>query len=169
MDDYENEIELMDYLNVIWKRKWLIIIPTFFLPLATGIFSFLTPPKWEVDAVIQPSKFFVQTEEGRFEEIIVIDAKQIAGQINQESYDRLISAELNIDERAFPGLKAENLRDTKLVRVAVRERNIERGKAILISLFNHLKRELDQKVDVEMKGIDTQIDLKEYDINRSKI
>ena len=52
MDDYENEIELMDYLNVIWKRKWLIIIPTFFLPLATGIFSFLTPPKWGVDAVI---------------------------------------------------------------------------------------------------------------------
>ena len=169
MDNYENEIELMDYLNVIWKRKWLIILPTFFLAVGVGVYSFFLPQVWEVDAIVQPSKFLVQTEGGQYEEVVAIDPKQIAGQINQESYDRLIAAEMNIDERRFPGLKAENLRDTKLVRVAVREENIERGKAILISLFNHLKRELDQKVDVEMKGVDTQIDLKELDIKRNEI
>ena len=169
MDAYEDEIELMDYLNVIWKRKWLIIVPTFFLALVAGIASFLTPPQWEVDAIIQPSKFFVQTEQGLFEEVVVVDPRQIAGQINQESYNRLIAAELNLDLRRFPELKSENLRDTKLVRVSVRENDIDKGKAILTSLFNHLKRELDRKIDVEMRGIDTQIFAKENSIKQNEI
>ena len=169
MDAYEDEIELMDYLNVIWKRKWLIIVPTFFLALVAGIASFLIPPQWEVDAIIQPSKFFVQTEQGLFEEVVVVDPRQIAGQINQESYNRLIAAELNLDLRRFPELKSENLRDTKLVRVSVRENDIDKGKAILTSLFNHLKRELDRKIDVEMRGIDTQIFAKENSIKQNEI
>lgn len=169
MDANEDEIELMDYLNVIWKRKWLIILPTFFLALIAGIVSFLIPPKWEIDAIIQPSKFFVQTEQGRFEEVVVVDPKQIAGQINQESYNRLIAAELNLDLRKFPELKSENLRDTKLVRVSVRENDIDKGKAILGSLFSHLKRELDRKIDVEIKGIDTEIFAKENTIKENEI
>ena len=164
MDAYENEIELMDYLLVIWKRKWLIIIPTFFLAVAAGIVSFLIPPKWEIEAIIQPSKFFVQTEQGQFEEVVVVDPRQIAGQIKQESYDRIIAAELNLDLRKFPELKSENLRDTKLVRVSARENDIEKGKAILNSLFNHLKRELDRKIDVEIRSIDTEITTKENSI-----
>jgi len=169
MDAYEDEIELMDYLNVIWKRKWLIIVPTFLIAVVVGILSFLTPPQWEVDAIIQPSKFFVQTEQGLFEEVVVVDPRQIAGQINQESYNRLIAAELNLDLRRFPELKSENLRDTKLVRISVRENDIDKGKAILTSLFNHLKRELDRKIDVEMRGIDTQIFAKENSIKQNEI
>jgi len=169
MNEYGNETELMDYLSLIWRRKWLIVIPTFLLALIVGIYSFLMTPQWEVDTIIQPSKFFVQKGEGGFEEIIVVDPRQIAGQINQKSYDRLISAELNIEPQSFPTLKAENLRSTNLIKVTVREENIERGKAILISLFNHLKRELDQKIDVEMKGVETEIELKKYDIGESEI
>jgi len=169
MDAYEDEIELMDYLNVIWKRKWLIIGPTFLLAAIAGIVSFLIPPKWEIDAIIQPSKFFVQTEQGQFVEVVVVDPKQIAGQINQETYNRLIAAELNLDLRKFPELKSENLRDTKLVRVSVREHDVDNGKAILSSLFNHLKRDLDRKIDVEMKSIDTDIFSKENLIKENEI
>ena len=164
MDAYENEIELMDYLFVIWKRRWLIIIPTFFLAVAAGIVSFLIPPKWEVDAIMLPSKFLVQTEQGQFEEVVATDPKQIAGQINQKSYDSLIAAELNLDIRKFPELKAENLRDTKLVRIALRDQDIATAKSILQSLFNQLKKELDRKIDVEIKSIDTEITTKENSI-----
>jgi len=157
MDEYEGEIVLMDYLNVLWKRKWLIVIPTLFLIIAVGIISFLLPPKWEIDALIQPSKFLVQTEGGQFEEIVVVDPRQIAGQINQESYNRLIATELNLDIREFPKLKAENLRDTNLVRISLKEKDAEKAKLILHSLFNHLKGQLDGKVDIEMKSIEKKI------------
>jgi capsular polysaccharide biosynthesis protein len=159
----ENETELIDYLNVIWKRKWLIVLPTFFLVIAVGIISFLLPKQWEIDALIQPSKFLVQTEGGQFNEVVVTDPKQIASQINQKTYDRLIVAELNLDARKFPKLKAENLRDTNLVRVSTKENDIEKAKLILRSLFRHLKRQLDGKVDIEAKGIDSEIKSKEIE------
>ena len=92
-----DEIELIDYINVIWKRKWLIIIPTLILAFLVGVLSLFLPRIWEVDAIIQPSKLFSQDAQGKYEEIVVVDPKQVAGQINQESYNNIIAAELNID------------------------------------------------------------------------
>ncbi|MBE0461805.1 MAG: hypothetical protein IBX60_09270 [Candidatus Aminicenantes bacterium] len=169
MEEYKDEIELMDILNVIWKKKWLIILPTLLCVIAAGIISFSLPKVWEIDAIIQPSKFFVQTEQGRFEEIYVVEPKQIAGQVNQASYNQLIAAELNLDIRDFPKLSAENLRDTKLVRVSLKEQDVEKAKLILTSIFNHLKRDLDKKIDVEIKGIDTKIITNENAIKEKEI
>jgi capsular polysaccharide biosynthesis protein len=157
MDEHKNEIELIDILNIIWKRKWLIIIPTLLFAIIAGVISFLLPPKWEVDAIILPSKFLVQTAQGQFDEVVVVDPQQIAGQINKATYNNIIAAELNIDIEKFPKLRAENLRDTKLVRISIKEKDVEKAKSILNSLFAHLKRQLDTKVDIEMKGIDSQI------------
>ena len=163
------EINLMDYVEILWKRKWLIIIPTLFISIAVGIWSFLRTPVWEVDAVIQPSKFISQTEQGQFVEVLVADPKQVAGQINQESYKAIIAGEMNIDLRVFPGIKAENLRDTKLVRVAVRDTDINRASKILNSLFHLLKSDFDRKIDVEIKNVDTQINAKENQIKENDI
>jgi len=159
----EDELGLIDYLNIIWKRKWLIIIPTFVLVVAVGIYSFLQPKKWEVDAIILPSKFLIQTEQGTFQEVLVSDPEQIASQINQNAYSNLVSSELEIDIREFPRIKAENLRGTKLIRISIREKDPEKAKLILHSLLNHLKKQLDDKVEIEIKGIDTQIKSREIE------
>jgi len=169
MEQYENEVDLIEYLNVLWKRRGLIIVPTILLALIAGVVSFLLPHQWEVDFILQPSKFFVQTEQGEFKEVLVTDPKQLAGQINQGSYDRLLGAELNLDVRKFPKLKAENLRDTKLVRVSLQTGETEKGQAILNLLFQHLKSDLDRKIDVEMKSISTQIVAGENDIKIKSI
>jgi LPS O-antigen subunit length determinant protein (WzzB/FepE family) len=168
MNEYEDEVNLIDYLNIIWKRKWLIIIPTFFCAIIAGVYSFLLPPVWEVDAIIQPGKYIIQTEgniytEGVYKEIVIADPNQIARQINEGSYTNIIVAELNLDIREFPKLKAENLKNTNLVKISARENDMEKAKLILLSLFNHLKRELDKKVDIEVKGIDSQIKSKEIE------
>jgi len=163
MNEHEDEFALMDYLSVIWKRKWLIVIPTLFLVIMVGIISFLLRPKWEIDALIQPSKFLVQTEGGRFEEIMFVDPKQMVGQINEATYNNLIATELNLDIREFPKLKAENIRDTNLVRVSTKEKDAEKAKLILHSLFNHLKRQLDEKATIEIKGVDSDIKSKEIE------
>lgn len=163
------EPSLTDLLLVIWKRKWLIALPTFGLVLLAGIGSFFLPHKYEVDAIIQPSKMFVQTEQGEFQEVVVIDPKQTAGQINQESYDRVIAAKLNIDIHNFPRLRAENLRDTNLVRVKVTEQDIDRGKAILNALFEILKKDFNRKIEVEIKGLDSQIIASENEIKKREL
>lgn len=154
---FEDEMELMDYLNALWKRKWLIIIFTLVCVIAMGIVSFLLPSKWEVEILMQPSKFVVKTEQGNFEEVLVTPPQQIAGQINERSYNQIIAAELNLDMKKFPELEAQTLKDTSLIRVSTETDEVEKAQAVFLSLFKHLKIELDRKVDVEMKNLDTQI------------
>ena len=163
MDENKNEIELIDYLNVIWKRKWFIIIPTFLFIIVAGVISFILPPKWEVDAIIVPSKFLIQTSQGEFNEVVVVDPQQIAGEINGATYNNIIAAELNIDKKKFPKLKADNIRETKLVRIRIIENDVEKAKLILNSLFNHLKRKQDKKIDIEIKGVDSIIKSREIE------
>lgn len=171
MDQIEQneEINLWEYIEVLLRRKWLIIVPTCLLVLIVGIYSFLQTPVWEIDAVLQPSKFLSQTEDGRFTEVFVSEPKQIAGEINQASYNSIVAAETNADLRKMPKIQAENLRDTKLVRIWVRLPDIEKGKRILDSLFGHLQSELNKKIDVELKGIDSQIFTKENAIRQNDL
>jgi len=163
MNENRNEIELIDFINIVWKRKWFIILFTSFLVIAVGVISFLLPPKWEVNALIQPSKLFIQTSDGQFEEFLVKDPKQIASQINEATYNVIIASELNLDILKFPKLRAENLQDTNLVQVSIKEKDIIKAKLILNSLFNNLKKELDKKVDIESQGIDSRIKSKEIE------
>ena len=171
MDPIEQneEINLWEYIEMLLKRKWLIIIPTFILVLIVGIYSFLQTPVWQIEAVLQPSKFLIQTQDGKFEEVLVSDPKQIAGEINQASFNNVIAAETNIDFDNMPNIQAENIRDTKLIRISVRVSDIEKGKRILDSLFGHLQSALNKKLDVELKGIDSQIATKESAIRQNEL
>ncbi|MBI5683297.1 MAG: hypothetical protein HZC45_09110, partial [Deltaproteobacteria bacterium] len=51
---YEDEINLLDYLMVIWKRKVLIILLTFLTVLFTAGYSLRLPEIYQSNAVITP-------------------------------------------------------------------------------------------------------------------
>jgi len=158
MSEQRDDIELWDYLRILGKRKWLIILPPVFCAVAAALVSLLLPQKWEVDALIQPSKIFIQSERGILEEFLFVDPRQITSQINSEAYNQRIAAEHNLDLAGFPEIKAESLRDTHLIRVTIRDHDAEKAKAILNSLFGLLKAELNGKADIEISDIDSQID-----------
>lgn len=163
------EVTLMDYLRVIWRRKWLILLPSLLLALTAMILSSILKPKWEVDMIIQPSKFLVQTQDGKYEEVIAVSPAQIARQINERSYNNQIASELNLDKKKLPKYTAENLKDTNLIRVFLREKDANQGEAILRSLFNIIAKRLDQKIDVETKSIDAQIVTAENAIKKTEM
>ncbi len=157
MSEQRDEIELMDYLTVLWRKKWGIILPTLFLTGCAIVISFLLPRKWEVDGLIQPSKVFVRSETGVLTEVVFVDPVQVASQVNRESYNQHIAAEHKLDIQEFPKIRAESLADTNLIHVSLRDHDVGRGKAILSSLFSLLKTELDGKAELELKWIDSQI------------
>lgn len=157
MVTHENEINLMDLLNAIKKRKWLIIIPTFLIVIIVGIYSFLTPKSWEINSIFVPSKYIIQTQSGNLVEVITTQPKQIAAEITQGSYNNIITTKLNLDIETFPRLDAENINETNLVKVSLRLQDRAKGKQILLALFDQIKTELDDKVKIEFKQIDFQI------------
>ena len=157
MNTQAREIELMDFLLILWKRKWFVLLLTLIVTAAAVVFVLISPKRWEVSTVIVPSKFLVQMEGGKFEEFVFVDPKQIAGQINQGSYSSLIVSELNLSLRQIPEIKAENLKDTMLVKISIREKDVEKAKNILRSLLSRLISELNQKADIEIKNTDALI------------
>jgi LPS O-antigen subunit length determinant protein (WzzB/FepE family) len=171
MDQTENknEVDLMDYINFLWRKKWLIIIPTLFCIITAGVVSFILPSVWEVDAIIQPSKIFIQTAQGEFQEVLVTSPQEVAGQINEETYNQVIASEMDIERNAFPQINARKLRDAELVYVSTKVENVEEGKKILSSLFSILKQSLDKKVEVEIKSIDTQIEINRNSIEQKNL
>jgi capsular polysaccharide biosynthesis protein len=161
MNEYENKIELMNYLDVLWKRKWLIIIATFLLISAAAVVSFLIPPKWEVDAIIEPSKFHYRNLDGIWKEMQFIKSKWIINTINRGAYNERIAAELKLNLKDIPKLTAENLEATYLMRIYIEEKDVEKAKLIIRSLLNNLKEIFDLFADRRIKRFDSQVKSKE--------
>jgi len=61
-DPYEDEIELMDYLKVLWKWKYLILLGTLACALIAGIVSFNMTKIYSVKTVLAPG--VAKVEEG---------------------------------------------------------------------------------------------------------
>jgi hypothetical protein len=80
------------------------------LAAAAGILGFLKTPLWEIDAIIQPGIYLVQDAVGQNRETPISDPFRTAIQISQQSMNRLITSELDLDARRFPVLFAENLK-----------------------------------------------------------
>ena len=81
----EEEVDLRDYLKVIGKRKWLIIIGTLFCIIVTGIISFRMPKVYEVSTSIKIGKI-----EDRFvEEGLVISTKMKSISLKKEIAEEL--------------------------------------------------------------------------------
>lgn len=164
MTHISEETQLIDILQIAWKRRWLILLPSLACMLAAAGFSYLRPTSWEVDAIIQPSKFMVETGDGRFDQVLVTDPRQISGQINQSAYEARIAADLSLDNKSLPRVRASVVNGTNLVRIYTRGTDVESQKKVLVALFDQLKKELDKKANIEISGQEAQIKNKEIDI-----
>jgi predicted nucleic acid-binding Zn-ribbon protein len=163
------DIELFDYFFIIKKKIGLIILISLGLSLASFAISFLFPTKWNVDCILLPSKFLVQTQLGEFVEIYPTPPEQIANQINRESYNHLVADLLKLDIRKMPKIKASVIEDTKLVNISIKTKDIEIGKKILITITNHISSLINRKADIEIKNILVEIENKKNQINEKLI
>ncbi len=165
----EEEIELMDIFMVLWKRRWLIILGTLICVLVVGVISFAIKPLYEISALIQPGKMLIQDEEGRYSEVTIENPIQVSKRILEKTYDLTIANELKIPLEEIPKIEAEDVKDTFLVRAWVKDHDIERGKAVLHSLIKLLSKDMDEKVEAELKMIDTEIATQENRIRNMEI
>ena len=163
----KKEIELIEYLDLIWRKKLLIVIPTFLLMLMAGYCSFRAPQVFAVDAIIAPGNIMMQTPGGRLEKIQVVNPMQLTIQINQGSYNADIAAALGLDALEVAGIMAENLRDprgpeylpaTDLILVSKTDMDREEPQQILRALFDLIKTDLDEKIEVEAQNVNSRIE-----------
>lgn len=160
------EVDLIDYFRILWKRKWTVLLGTFLCVVLVAVLSILFKPVFEIDTIIQTGKFLAENQAGNFEEVVVEEPNQIADKVNLKSYNALIAAQLNVNEKDLPKVNGEDVRNTLLVRMWIKDSDIELSKKVLSSLIAHLKEDIDDKIDIEINNIDTSINNQEIEKGR---
>jgi uncharacterized protein involved in exopolysaccharide biosynthesis len=65
MQEYEREIELIDYIEVLLKRKKLIIIGTLFCVVVTGLYSIMQPRSYQAESLVVVSPAITSASDGQ--------------------------------------------------------------------------------------------------------
>jgi uncharacterized protein involved in exopolysaccharide biosynthesis len=140
-----DEINLMDYIQVIRKRKWLIILGTLLCMVVAGIVSFLLPKIYEAKTylMITSPKYQVEfaTKEGsKFSTPLFenISAETFSKMILNEHTARIVITKLGLDNpgnqytirKILGQIKVEYLRNTNLILLKVQDTSKDRAAQI---------------------------------------
>ena len=134
----EEEINLIDYIKIILKRKWLILKITVGVMIVVGALS-LVMQKYKVDTIL---------EVGITEDILE-SPNQIVEKIKNGNYNEVIKRKLNIEK--LPKIEVSTPKDTRLVIISIKSSNPEQAKKILEELENLILKEHQEKFDSQKK------------------
>ncbi|MBN1505725.1 MAG: hypothetical protein JW955_02705 [Sedimentisphaerales bacterium] len=60
----EQEVNLFDYVRVIWRRRWMILVLSVVVTMLTGSVVFMSPRRYEANVTIVPPLEILQKEVG---------------------------------------------------------------------------------------------------------
>jgi len=112
---YEDEINLIDYLKVLWKWKWLIMAGTLVCGIVAAVISLQMPKIYEVSMVIGPGISGVK-DDGSF--MYIDSVADISGKINGGIYSKRIQKALNLDPlKTGVKFKSANVKGANMVNI----------------------------------------------------
>lgn len=135
---YTDEINLFDYLKIIYKWKLLIVVLCIISVVATYIItSRPMPATYKVTALLSPGALSY-TSDGK---VIPIDsAPNIQSSIQNGVVNSKIIDALKLDQAQYSGLQfmAQLPKDSEVIRVSYDTPDPEKGKVIMRELVNQL-------------------------------
>lgn len=169
----EDEIDLRDLLLVLWRYRKVIIGIFLFAIVVSAVFSFLLPPVYEVKALISLGS--ITSNNGQTVSVILTSnnsqtvnvispaaAKEMLGSddIFREAVE---NAGLDLEDPLVSfckkGLKAEVIKDTNFIRIAIETRDPVVGMKILNELLSVFKQKA-------ASGFDRQMELTRSELKR---
>ena len=154
----DDEIKLIDYLRVLWKWKWLLLMGTFLCALVAFIYGFTHPAvkMYKVSTFVEidpkvadsPDKIKYSIELGFFNAQIL---KHLSGS----------SAAPKIEPLAF---EVSVPKDQNILLIIYKTPNPDAGKAVLDSLVKQIEEAYKERIEQTRSEIDDVVKTKERDI-----
>lgn len=148
----EDEINLFDYFQVIWKRKVLIISIFLAAVISAAAISFIMTPVYRVSALISPGWIDVALD-GR---VTYIDSNEnIQFSIENSAFDSKIIETLKLDPAKYTrfNFKTKLSKGSNVIQVYLDTTDREKGKLILGELLNNLTNFYKNRIDLKFEGI----------------
>lgn len=151
----EEEINLIDYIKVLFKRKKVILI-TFLIALLIGIiFGVFGSVKRNYN------EFFVLIKIGKIGDFIPETPIELQRKIEQHSYNKLLKEKLKLSDD--PSIEAQIFPETSLVLIKTKTKNSE-GKKILKELVDIILIKHKEKTDKMKNFLKKRIEYEEQKI-----
>ncbi len=148
----EQEIELIDLVRILGKRKKLILLGTLLLTLVAAGVSLLLPKVYEVSAIIEPGKMV--------QDRAIFTPEVIKENILGEAYDTNVRENLNLSAAEYPKkFKVTVPKETSLVKISIETAKPEQGAKILSELMRQVTAAVNEKVNSEKQQINNHIQL----------
>ena len=161
----EDTIELIDYLRVVWKWKWMIILVTLGCMITAGVISLKMPRIYQVSMMIEPGAINLDPE-GR--PIYLDSPLNIKSKIDSQAYNRKISKILNADPKELNlGFKTIQPGNSNTLKISLEANDTSRSIQALSTLFHELVKEYQHYVDSRKSELDQKIAMNERQINVS--
>ena len=157
-DRFEDEIELMDYLKVLWKWRYLVLVGTLVCAVAAAVISLNMTKVYGIETVIQPGILRV-TEDGK---ISYIDSPQnIKSLIETGAFDDQVLKNPNVsgkedlpEELEFD---ATIPKKTNAVEVLYKTPDVDIGLRIVDNLNKALSKRYGNLINYYQKNYDNEI------------
>lgn len=134
----DDEIDLMDYVKVILKNKVLILAVFLLAVIIAGIFSFASAKVYKIDAILNI---------GGCKEESIEDPEGLATAIESGRYEISVRTLLNIAEKDYPEIKAENPKGIRLLIMKIESTETERSKNVLAKHIELILAEHEQELE----------------------
>ena len=162
---YEDEINLIDYLRVLWKWKWLIIAGTLICAIIAAVISFQMPKIYRIATVIEPGIIGLD-KSGNY---IYMNSQNISGKINEGVYNESIKKLLNIDpSKTNLEFKADVGKFTNQIRISAecKQKDVDLGLEASRKLITIISDDYEKVVEQRKNDYDMQIAAKKNQISR---
>jgi capsular polysaccharide biosynthesis protein len=169
IEHYEDEIELIDILRVIWKWKYLIISGAVVCGLIAAIISFNMSKIYSVDMTLRPGILSIG-EEGK--NVYIDSSQNIKSLIESETFDNDILKYLNdakmnkVPKRL--NFKVTILKESNIIKVKYETANINQGMVIQDRLSKLLIKEYNKLVQYFKSKYDIKWNLNKHNIDYLK-
>ena len=166
----EDEVELIDYLRVIWKWKWLIVGGALICAIIAAVINLQMPRVYEISTIIKPGIAGID-DKGK---LIYVDSEtNIKETLNQGIYNKRIEEALQMDSlKTGINFKATVFGKTKIVKITSQWE--KEDIALGMKAVNHLLRFLSddeqyneqKKADYDMRIYIKQDEIKQLEKRR---
>jgi polysaccharide biosynthesis transport protein len=164
-EEYD-EVDLMDYLKIILKRKFFILALFVMAVAAAGVFSFFSVKVYKIDTVL---------EVGKTDSTALEDPVQLVEKLKAGSYRILVMTELKIKEEGYSKVKETNPKGTNLIIREIESSDIETAKLILEKVNGLILEDHEEKIKVKkgllsqnIKTIEGKIEIVKINIEKVK-
>lgn len=147
----ETEIDLIDILRILVKRKVMIISLTLILGGGAGLVSMMLPQIYKVTAIVEPAK----DAEGEPVELSEAIKENILG----GAYDQQLIKKYNLSFEDNPEWQVQIPKGTSLLKVSLESDKPELAVRLLTELLALVSARIEERLQVEKQRLENEIKL----------